>query len=211
MMVAEDAMKELGINTHNATLIYSGKFKGYNARVSKRGSEITFRLSKNWKDVAPEIQTGLLQELLCRIFRKKTHTLNMDLYRNFMQKLPDTIAKTETVPVLEESFNRVNNRYFHSLIEKPNLRLSNGTRLLGTYDYGTDTITISQILLQNKKLLDYVMYHELLHKKFRYSSGRKHHKEFKLFEKKFENAEMLERELGRLCRSAGWRRLFGLF
>ena len=99
------------------------------------------------------------------------------------------------------------------MIEKPNLVLGNGTSKLGSYEYGVDTINISRILLNGKReLLDYVMYHEMLHKKHKFytKSGRSYHhtSAFKKAEKKFENAEEIEEKLARLCRKKKIKRSF---
>ena len=81
---------------------------------------------------------------------------------------------------------------------------------LGSYEYGSDTITISTIFKDaNQQLLDYVMYHEMLHKKFKFQNRNErnihHSNEFKKMEAKFENRELIEREISRLAR----KRRFG--
>src|SRR3989338_2672311 len=86
---------------------------------------------------------------------------------------------------------------------QPNLRLSNGTNRLGTYEYATDTVTLSSILLDDLVLLDYVMYHELLHKKHQFgakgSCRQLHHSAlFKADEEKFPNHASCEKELALL-------------
>lgn len=190
-------------------LSFSGKFKGYNANIRKKGSHISVAMSKNWEDVSPQIQKGLLHELLIRLFKAKKHTIHMDLYHNFLKNLSDFAPQTKTHPLLEESFKRVNNTFFFGSMQQPNLALSKGTRRVGTYEYATNTVTLSSILLENETLLDYVMYHELLHKKHQYTakSGRtRHHStEFRRDEKKFPNAEQLEKELIKLARKQRWR------
>ena len=83
-----------------------------------------------------------------------------------------------------------------------NLVLSNGTNTLGTYEYATDTISISQNLLTHTELLDFVMFHEMLHKQQKYSVKNKnmsHHTgEFKTKEKAYPNSEELEKQLEQL-------------
>lgn len=190
---------------------YSGRFRGYNANIRKSWSTITVNLSKEWKGVSPDIQLGLLQELLVRLTKSKTQTINMDLYHNFMRSLPSVAPKTETHPILEESFDRVNSTFFNSMMERPNLRISAGLNRVGTYEYGTDTVSISNILLEDPLLMDYVMYHELLHKKHQYKANhgrsRHHSAAFRTDEKKFPNAELLERRLAMHARKhkSRWR------
>jgi hypothetical protein len=192
---------------YTAEISYSGKFKGYNARIQLRKFDrhITLSLSRNWRTVSRDVQIGLIQHLLCRLFKEKRHTIQIDLYQYFLKNVPKTIAKTKSHPVLEQSFNRVNDVLFSGLLDKPNLVLGNGITKLGHYDLGTDTVSISTILLDHEELLDYVMYHELLHKKHQFSgkggSHRFHTPAFRKDEHKFPNAAMLEKGLSRLVSS----------
>ena len=67
------------------------------------------------------------------------------------------------------------------------------------------------------ELIDYVMYHEVLHKKLKFERKvaglrtRHHTREFKLLEKRFQNAEELERRLSSLVQHSRRKRFFGLF
>ena len=98
----------------------------------------------------------------------------------------------------------MNETLFGGLIEQPNLRLGKGINRLGTYEYATDTVRISEILFEDEQLMDYVMYHELLHKKHQYKEGVQrtthHSSAFRDDESKFPNAQVLEKELERLVR-----------
>ncbi len=215
MNLLEHAYQELYPDREERTLIlsYSGRFKGYNANIRMTRNEITINASKQWRHVSPDIQKGLFQELLVRLFKIKKQTINMDLYNHFIRSLSNVAPKTQTHPILEESFQRVNNAFFNEMMEQPNLKLGNGINRLGTYEYATDTITISQTLLENKELMDYVMYHEMLHKKHQYKAkpGRHlhHSTQFKKDEARFPNAELLELELNKLVRKN--KRRFSLF
>jgi hypothetical protein len=137
----------------------------------------------------------------------------MDLYENFIKNVHIAVPKTKSHPSLEESFNRVNKLFFAGMIDKPNLVLGKGTRTLGNYDYGADTIAISEHLLKHIDLLDYVMYHEILHKKHKFKSKNTrsfhHTRKFKKEEKSYPNAKELEEKLGRI--SIRKKKLFGLF
>ncbi|MBN1644852.1 hypothetical protein JW851_02325 [Candidatus Woesearchaeota archaeon] len=186
---------------------YSGRFKGFNANVklNRFTKTITFCLSRNWQGVDESIRIGLLQGLMLRLFKKKGRTTNMDLYENFIKNIHIAVPKNKSNPVLEQSFNRINKLYFAGMVDKPNLRLGkNSIRTLGNYDYGTDTITISSVLLNHIDLLDYVMYHEILHKKhkFKFKNGRSFHhtKTFKKNEKTYPNSKELEDKLSRILR-----------
>ncbi|MBW2968962.1 hypothetical protein KY304_00140 [Candidatus Woesearchaeota archaeon] len=194
---------------------YSGRFKGFNAnaKLNRSTKTFTFNLSKKWRGVDESIKIGLIQGLILRLLRKKGRTISMDLYENFIKNVHIAVPKTKSHPILEESFNRINKLYFAGMIEKPNLILGKGSRTLGNYDYGADTISISRILLPYIDLLDYVMYHEVLHKKnkFKSKNGRSFHhtSRFRKQEKAYPNAKELELKLGRI--SSKKKKLFGLF
>src|SRR3989338_5501000 len=179
---------------YEAEINYTARIKPYNANVKllRNKNKLVFSFSLKWKEVSPEIQIGLIQELLVKILRSKNipRTMNMDLYNIFIKKLSTFAPKTHSEPHLEESFNRVNELYFSGMQEKPNLKWGNSSlRKLGCYEYASDTITISTIFQDSEKdLLDSVMYHEMLHKKLKYNqkNGRcSHHSpEFKEMERK---------------------------
>ena len=187
------------------SLKYSGKFKPYRGNIRLKGNDVQLNLSKKWKGVSKDIQAGLVQELLLKIFKKRlkplrTNTQSMDLYNIFMKKIHIAVPKTRIDPVLEESFDRVNSRYFYGIMDKANLVWGNHTlSKIGSYEYGTDTITMSLVLSEDDKLLDYVMYHEMLHKKHKFtkkgSRSYHHTPKFRKDERAFENSELMEKRL----------------
>ena len=180
---------------YNFSLKYSRRFNSYNANVRLYGNNLIFNLSKEWKKISKEIQIGLIQELMVKILKVKNKTMNMELYNLFMKNVHLAVPKTKTDEILEESFNRVNDIYFNGMLDKCNLQWGNeSTSKLGCYEYGSDTITISTIFKNApQEFLDYVMYHEMLHKKFKFQNknGRNlHHSgEFKRMEAKFEKPQ----------------------
>ncbi len=188
-----------------ASLKYSRKFKPYNANVRMRGNNLVFNLSRDWKKISEEMQIGLIQELMSKILKDKKKTMNMELYSIFMKKVHLAAPKTKTDEILEESFERINERYFNGMLDKTNLQWGgDSTSKLGCYEYGSDTITISSIFRGSRKeLLDYVMYHEMLHKKFKFESrnGRNlhHSPEFKKMEGEFENRDFAKKEISKLA------------
>lgn len=175
-------------------LKYSRAFNDFNANIRYNSAKVEFRLSMKWKNISEEIQIGLLQSLILKMLGKKANTTNIDLYNSFIKNMT-RYAKTHTVdPELEAVFNRVNDKYFYGLIDKPNLKWGAHSRAkLGSYEYGSDTITISQILRDDQNLLDYVMYHEILHKKHKFYSknGRSYHhtSKFRKDERAFEDPD----------------------
>ncbi len=98
----------------------------------------------------------------------------------------------------------MNELYFNGMMLQPNLKFGGKNfHTLGTYSYTDDTIMISSVLKKDMHLLDYVMYHEMLHKKLQYKkSGKKtmhHTSEFKKLEKKFHDQD-IEKKLQRFVR-----------
>jgi predicted metal-dependent hydrolase len=194
---------------YSHSIKYSGKFKPYRANVKLRADSIQFNLSRKWKTVSKEIQIGLIQELLLKILKKrlkplKTTTQNIELYNIFMKKIHIAAPKTHIDPVLEQSFERINEKYFYDLLEKTNLKWGiPSISKLGSYEYGTDTIMISRVLENtDTEILDYIMYHEMLHKKHKFTrkNNRSYHHttEFRKKEREFENSKLIEKRLKNL-------------
>ncbi len=196
MNLAEKAYKSLFPEGRKRVVLrYSNAFKPFNANAKMKGDLIILSFSHHWQDVSEEIQLGLAQHLLLKLFKKKVKTLNTELYEKFVEKLPSYVRREEKEedPELAASFNRVNEKYFNGFLEKPALEWGSYSKtLLGSYSYHTDTVRISALFkgLREEWLLDYVMYHELLHKKLglKHEQGScKHHpKAFKELEARFE-------------------------
>jgi predicted metal-dependent hydrolase len=220
-MIAQKAYLELypdaKLGDYEFDLYYSGKFNDYNANIKIRGRHFRINLSSKWRNINEDIKIGLIQVLLNKILRTNVQTQNIDLYELFLKKVHITVLKQMSDPQLSESFDRVNEKYFFSIIEKPNLQWGKeSVRKLGSYEYGSDTITISKILLNaDNVLLDYIMYHEMLHKKHKFytNNGRSFHhtKEFRDSEKKFENYESIEQMLKKFLRNARFMRKMSWF
>jgi len=120
-----------------------------------------------------------------------------------MKKIHIAAPKTEIDPILEKSFDRVNYKYFKGFLDKTNLKWgSNSLSKLGSYEYGSDTIVISKVLGGDYELLDYVMYHEMLHKKHKFTKNKSrsyhHTAAFKKDERAFDGSVLLEKRLKRL-------------
>lgn len=203
---------------YSFSLKYSRKFRPYNANVKMRGSSLMFHLSREWKKISREIQMGLIQELMAKILKDKKKTMNIELYSLFIKNVHVAVPKTKTNEILEKSFNRINDTYFNGMIDKPNLQWgADSASKLGSYEYGSDTITISSIFKnESQDILDYVMHHEMLHKKFKFQSknGRNlhHSSEFRKMESKFENKDLIEKEVSKIAgkRRLGLRAVLGL-
>lgn len=189
---------------HDLILRYSGRFSDYNAHVVLSSKKLEFKLSKKWQLVDAVITMGLIQTLMNKIFKTKKTTLNIELYNDFLKNIHLSVPKTKSHPILKVSFDRVNEKYFLHSIELPNLEWGSASkRKLGSYDFHTDTISISTIFQDaDIELLDYVMYHEMLHKKFKFKSSSSrtlyHSKTFKQAEARFENVKEVESRINRL-------------
>ena len=200
---------------------YTDHFNDYGANVRLRGNVIEFGLSKSWRSVSREIRIGLLQELMLKLFsrrkaeRKGINSMYIDLYNNFVRNLHIAIPKDNVEPLLAESFERVNDKYFYGQVEMPNLVFGqNSTTSLGSYDFKIDTIKISRIFekLHEKDpvLLDFVMYHEVLHKahKFKNKMGKSkyHDSAFRRKEKEFEDYHDVDQRLKNALRKTRVRK-----
>ena len=228
MSIVEEAFSRLFPETgfpFSAELGHSGKFKPYNATVRKIGSQLHFSLSRSWKSVSDEIVIGLIQHLLVKILRRekfvsaaavamkreggKLTSLNIQLYDDFIKGVSEvTVASGSSDEKLESSFSRVNEKHFLGFLDKPQLRWGSGSfRKLASYDYHTNTITVSSLFRDApQRLLDYLMYHEMLHKKLKFSSsnGRlsHHSSEFRKLERNFEASSTIESELNAFIRGS---------
>lgn len=191
-------------------LRYSRAFNAYNANVRYKrwDKEYTFSLSYPWRDVDEDIQMGMLQHLMLKCFTlQPSNENNLDLYESFMRHVHKGVEKTEADSDLMESFERMNELFFHGTLDRPNLRWGNENfRQLGLYEYGSDTITISSVFREGpQRLLDYVMYHEMLHKKHKFTTSAKgrsmhHSKAFRDDERKYDGFSTIEGELNAFLR-----------
>jgi hypothetical protein len=110
---------------------------------------------------------------------------------------------------LNESFDRVNARYFGGTMQRPRLTWSRSFtgRKFGHYDHVKDWVMVSSTLDQERVpafVVDYLMFHELLHKKhgIRWVNGRghAHTREFYAEERRFERYEEADGWLTKLAR-----------
>ncbi|NQU78449.1 hypothetical protein HQ545_01645 [Candidatus Woesearchaeota archaeon] len=194
-------------------VVYTGRLKDYGANVSFSSRSMEFKLSRKWYGISEEIQMGIMQELMLKILKRKKKSLYVDLYNNFVKNLHLAVPKNDVDPFLQQSFERINERYFLGLVEMPNLVWGRfATRTFGSYDFKNDRVTISKVFqdIEDPVYLDYVMFHEILHKQRKFfKSGNKtyyHDKRFKMLEKVFEDGERVEKELGRVVGGVKRRR-----
>ncbi len=193
--------------SYNSEMEYNRRLSPFNGNIRLHHNTIKVNLNLQWKDIDDEIKIGLIQTLLVKILRQKASSPNIDLYHYFIQNIPLFTPKSKTDAVLEPSFKRINEQFFFNRLELPNLEWGQPSfRKLASYNFHNDTVTVST-LFQNAKpeILDYLMYHELLHKhhKFSHRNGRSsyHSPAFKADEARFPEQKQLEEEITRLIRS----------
>lgn len=197
--------KELKYNTK---LEYNRRLGDFNANIKYDYKTITIHLNLQWKDIDDEIKIGLIQHLLLKVFKaKKKNTQNITLYNNFVKNISILTPKTKSDPTLDLSFYRINEKFFFNQLEKPNLSWgTNSYRKLASYNYHNDQVTVSTIFQDSREeVLDYLMYHELLHKhlKFRHKNGRSafHTMEFRKAEAAYPRQKEIEREINEVIRN----------
>ena len=191
---------------YQTSLEYNRRLATFNANIRKHYNEISLHLNLQWKNVDREIQIGLVQSLLLKILKEKAHTTNIDLYIHFIKNIPLFAEKNKTDPLLEASFHRVNEQFFLKIMEKPNLQWgTESRRKLAHYNFHDDSVTVSTLFKEAKtEVLDYLMYHELLHKYHQFSHkkgrGSYHSREFRRDEKKYPQQQMMEEEIKKMVR-----------
>jgi len=192
-LLAERAWRELygSEPDRDLAIAYSAKFKGYNARITATRTRIVFSLSRKFDETGDEIRLGVMQHLLNKLRKTKIDTLEIQLYLKFLKNMTAYAETTRSDPLLNERFDKINAEYFDGFMMTPNLAWGQRSlRKLGHYEYGTDTIILSTVLQEDLEMLDYVLYHEMLHKKHKFTARaggftRSHTKQFRTDEKKF--------------------------
>ncbi len=197
---------------------YNQRLAPFNANIKLRGETILLCMNLQWKDIDSEIKIGLVQSLLLKVLQRNNggggegkigrveRTMNIELYNNFIRNIPMLTPKIEGDVTLEEVFRELNGRFFEGGLEKPNVRWGEKAfRRLAHYNFHTDTITISETFREaTREVLEYIMYHEMLHKElaFTHKEGRHsyHSPEFKRRERLFPGFERIEKEITQFVR-----------
>ncbi|MFA6461485.1 MAG: SprT-like domain-containing protein [Candidatus Woesearchaeota archaeon] len=193
---------------YETELNYNLRLSDFNSNIRFTPRKIIINMNLQWKDIDDEIKIGLIQSLLLKMFKKKVNSPNIDLYNNFVKNIPILTPKTKTDVQLESAFHRVNQQFFESKLELPNLTWgSDSRRKLASYNFHEDIIVVSTIFKNSSEhILDYLMYHEMLHKwqKFEQKNGRSafHTKEFREAERKYPNYPEVEKEIQSIIRDS---------
>ena len=199
--------------SYQTELGYNRRLSSFNANIRFFKNKISVNLNLQWKGIDNEIKIGLIQTLLLKVFKKILNssaqtTTNIKLYHNFIKNIPLLTPKTKIDPLLEISFQRINEQFFANQMEKPNLTWgTDSRRKLASYNFHNDTVTVSTIF-QNveETVLDYLMYHELLHKhhQFSHKNGRSfyHTPQFKYDEKLYPNQKEIEQQINQIIKQS---------
>ncbi len=219
------AYRSCGVQTDKKDLDIKVRFYPYTSlknTVRKRGNTIYVRISDILEDAPTAVLFSLGIILFCKLERKSPGYHQTRIYKDYVnsqkiQMRAQSIKKGRGNKMisgskgrcydLKDSFNRVNKRYFGGDMKIPNLTWSmrrTKTRF-GHHDVAFNTIVISRTL-DNARipryLLDYVMYHEMLHMKHKkgYKNGRQriHTREFAEDEKRFSEYESAKSLLNKL-------------
>lgn len=192
---------------YQAEMEYNRRLAPFNANIRLYHNTIYVNMNLQWKDIDQEIKMGLIQHLLLKILKqRKVHSPNIDLYNHFIRQIPILTPKTKTDEKLQASFQRVNLNFFQNSIEETNLQWgTNSKRKLASYNFHDDTVTVSTIFKESRDVvLDYLMYHELLHKhhKFEHKNGRSsfHSRAFREDEQRFPQHQEIEREITQIIK-----------
>lgn len=195
----ENHIKRVAVRFHpfRATL--------YSFKINKSGL-VSVKLHVAFRRAPDDV---LAQAARVMLARRRGRKVERSLYDSFIRAMPDTDfelpgARRATSRAtqgpgvhrsLEESFQRINQEYFQSQLPQPELCWSpvRAKRLLGSYHHRKDRLIISRVFDSPKVpvfVLDFLMYHELLHKFLgvgRKDDGRRciHGKEFRDLEKQY--------------------------
>lgn len=199
--IVSNVATKLGLNYKVVSDYYSYKNIKNTARI-KRGI-LYVRVSDKLKDSPQDVKEALAYVLLSKIKGATVAPRHKRTYNDYIHNILINNSLDNSKGVhepegnyfnLDDIFNLVNDNYFSSEISKPCLRWSKkkAYRIFGRYDRSKNEIIISK-LLDNKKtpkyVVEYIMYHEMLHIKlgFTYKRGRRkiHTRLFRKEEERF--------------------------
>jgi len=198
---------------YQTILKYNKKLGDFNANIRLQSNLLQINMNHKWKTIDHEIQMGLIQHLLLKLFAKRYKTkikptFNIELYNAFIKKIPQMTKITHVEPTLLLSFMRVNEQFFHNLLDQPNLKWGQDSKTkLAHYNFHNDTVVLSSIFQQaSEPIIDYLMYHELLHKKQQFYTKNNrsyfHTTKFKQAEDLYPNRKQIEREINQIIKNS---------
>ncbi len=192
--------------------------------IRKRNGRIYIRVSDVFTDAPEEVLLSLGKMLLAKLNKERISQRDRFIYNQYInneslqEKASKMLSKRKRkVKILkgyyrslDESFERVNREYFNGSMQKPVLTWSSrrAKRTLGRYDPERDIVSISRVLDSRKipeALLDFIVYHELLHKKhgvkLKGNRRRVHTPEFRKDEKKFRDYQKMKELMEKVAKT----------
>ena len=186
-------------------------FAGLTHTARFRDDRLLIRLSDLLADAPANVLHALALILLAKVYRRTVDGTHHGTYRSFILRsdMQERARAARTVrgrgprPAvakgkwrnLEENFDRLNAAYFEGRLVRPRLAwaATRSRRILGRYDATHQTVFIS-LLFDSPTVpdfvLDYVLYHELLHIKHPSRAGNcrlvAHTPEFRVAERRFQ-------------------------
>ncbi|HEY6333399.1 MAG TPA: M48 family peptidase [Blastocatellia bacterium] len=205
-------------------------YAGLSSTIRLRQGRVFVRVSDILVDSPPEVLYALACILICKLYRRKSPQEYLQVYREYTSRpavmnSSDLIRRHRGYKVfsspsgktydLTETFNDLNSLYFEGYLERPTLSWTPGMsrRVLGHHDHVHGAIIISRVLDSPKIpkfVLEYVVYHEMLHMKHppRSTGSRTiyHGVEFRADERLFERYEEANHWLKEIAPPARRRR-----
>lgn len=170
--------------------------------VNPRQKKAILILPKRLENISQDILIGLIDSLILRFDRSfEADIEKIKMYNEFVKYLSESYSADEQDNELKKIFDKINKTYFNNLLEDCNLKWSSkeNLRTMGTYNLNNNTITISRTLKDaDPEVIEFVMYHEMLHKLLKFKGTLKktyHSKEFRTLENQFPNKEEIERKI----------------
>jgi predicted metal-dependent hydrolase len=142
------------------------------------------------------------------LFRKNAEVVDAVRQRRLLKGKKYIVGEAGDYHSLQDIYTELNRRYFNNQIEieKVGWGMRNSRTRLGHYDPVHNTITLSPFLDSPKVpkyVLDYIMYHEMLHSVFQSHSSRgaklHHPPEFRHAEKAYPDFARARKFIGDYC------------
>jgi hypothetical protein len=198
---------------------------GLTHTIRRQGSVWMIRISDHCRNAPRPVLEAIITILACKIMRRKPHRKHWDAYEYF-RKSPAVLESVRKRRLqegrkhiaghegkchsLQKIYEEINSRYFNDQIEIG--RIGWGFRMswarLGHFDPVHHTITLSPVLDSPKVpkfVVDYVVYHEMLHAIFEDTTAhrtRRHHTlEFRRVEKAYPDFAKAKKFLMEYCQN----------
>lgn len=195
------------------------RYANANSRIRLQQGRLTVDISDVLQEAPAPIQEALAVVLISKLYRKDPDPGVVARYRRYLNRSDvrrsmqnakqqrgrkTILAPRGKVYDLEQMFEDLNFRYFNGLMSRPPLGWSvrPSRTTLGHYDPSHHVIVLSSILddaRAPKLIVEYVLFHEMLHLKFPtvHKLARRcvHTPEFKAAERQFDGFDEANKEL----------------